>query len=131
MTTLGQDPSITFACSSTRLRMQNGGILIRGSGAAEAALHFLHPRAMRYFRGVSFPKIYFLRFSSLSPEKQKRQKPRPSAKGFATTFKTIESFNQVQSKAHCRFMTEAHFLEWSQTAEGRSYSSSSSVLDVR
>ena len=48
--------------------MQNGGILIRGSGAAEAALHFLHPRAMRYFRGVSFPKIYFLRFSSLSPE---------------------------------------------------------------
>ena len=46
----------------------------------------------------------------------------PRAKfDFATTFKTIESFNQVQSKAHCRYMTETHFLEWSQTAEGGSY----------
>ncbi|CAE7670324.1 unnamed protein product [Symbiodinium sp. CCMP2592] len=40
---------------------------------------------------------------------------------FTTMFKTLETFNQVQTEARCRWMTETYYLEWSQTAEGGSY----------
>ena len=38
-----------------------------------------------------------------------------------TFFKTVEHYNDFANEAFCRYMTEVHFLEWSQTAEGDSY----------
>ncbi|CAE7037663.1 unnamed protein product [Symbiodinium sp. CCMP2592] len=40
---------------------------------------------------------------------------------FTTYFKTVEHYNDVNNKAHCRYMTEVHYLAWAQTAEGGSY----------